>query len=106
MEDKNKRTKSFKLSLDDTAIVIKKDGNVEIICAKKVGNENITESEELALAFTLILNNSELYDAVMENYEFKLNELEQNKDKDKKIEDKFIPFIRTNYGNYGFDNLN
>ena len=100
--------------MDDTAIVIKKDGNVEIICAKKIGNENITETEELALAFTFILNNSELYEMVMENYENKLNEIEQDKeeivteeiDEDNRIEQTFIPFVRTEYGNYGFDNLN
>ena len=118
-EKSNKKTKNFNLSMDDTAIVIKKDGNVEIICAKKVGNEDITETEELALAFTFILNNNELYEMVMENYESKLEEIERD---DKEIiaeeftndeddaqdegEQIFIPFNRKEHGNYGFDNLN
>lgn len=112
MSEKNKKTKNFNLNMDDTAIVIKKDGNVEIICAKKVGNENITETEELALAFTFILNNNELYEMVMENYENKLDEIEREdkeiiaEEFDDSIEPTFLPFNRKEYGNYGFDNLN
>jgi len=119
-QDQNK--KSFNIGLNDTAIIIHKTGQVEIVSCKTNDNNDIVDSEELALAFTFVLNNSELYEMVMENYESVMFDIESGKDKENIIEEEIeiileeekakqdekvaLPFNRKEYGNYGFDNLN
>jgi len=115
-EDQHK--KNFDIELNDSAIIIRKTGHVEVIAYKPRDNDEITDSEELALAFTLVLNNAELYEMVMENYENVMLEAEsENEDivgkeleiiiENEQTKDRVaLPFNRTEYGNYGFDNLN
>ena len=89
-DDKNKLV--LKLNADDSALVVRTNGEIELISRELQGKEDsylgdledLNKTFTLVLAFAAALENEQLYNHIFQN----LNHVLDKKDLDKRIEDK------------------